>query len=936
MNSLAEGTTRNACHYVSSSLFDELHKLDRPTPLCFASPVDYGVPHQLRDILKKHFPSSDGSFPGPMCCPFRKHNVDYVKATPYTVMEKSDGLRVLVVGHSAKAFPVWRTDESMLLTDSVSVTLKLETCYQELKACETASLSVDGDSLSLSKGSSSDEFILSSSSSSRSITRNCEPQLLLYGIDRAMDSGFLFDTFFSADLVDFFIADTELVESYESQSILAFFDLYAISGVNESFNLSCTENTMHRYSVLSQLLTRSLVRVPSCYSSPLHVLLKTIYRLDQLTELLAKIGYNEESKQHFYKGNQYVTPNDGIIFTPELFPCYTSGSRWDQLKWKWRDSLTVDWKVYSSGQPTLYHVALYLKKNGISAHDTVEGHWKLFKPICLDNPYNFSLPSIEKEAVVAECSFNWELGLWSIQRIRKDKKGANFIGTALSVIESIAEDCSLEYIIDHLQLRSDSVVDAKRLQATAVLPPQPVFKEQRKFCPLSLRAKAEGGKHSFYLTWCTNKTNSSYTKTIHIPLCRVSDCYAKGFDKPAAQPNTMLYNLLMIELANNGGSYAWSDFVVDAAFDRIAGRWAILRFRKDGKNGSCYFDNVFTHLCYVACSDPLVPQTDLPLKIPTIALSSTELTNTHYGNKVSELGNESNRSALREFNNLIKAYQVQWSCTIVGNALGADKPRVIDLCCGRGGDLLKWSHNSVSFLYMTDASTECVAEAAARYSTNKAMSLRSVKPGFPAKFAVHDAFDYHSRDLYHDIVDATRKSSFHIASCQFSIHYGCQTENHCRYFISCVSAALITGGIFIGTTVCDSTLLEIFKKYGQHFQSTSISVHFSLEASQLLSNCDSIVDFGIKYSTSVENCVSDLSEYIVPWGTFCDLCKEYSLELVDSSTFDIIANENTDELSDLLGNGFQLAKKRGLAGLLKAMPNDEASRLYRAFSFRKV
>ena len=76
---------------------------------------------------------------------------------------------------------------------------------------------------------------------------------------------------------------------------------------------------------------------------------------------------------------------------------------------------------------------------------------------------------------------------------------------------------------------------------------------------------------------------------------------------------------------------------------------------------------------------------------------------------------------LRNLNNWIKLLLINTYCK--------EKSRVLDLACGKGGDLKKWKERSILHYVGVDIADGSIADAVRRY---KGM----MNAGFPARFAV--------------------------------------------------------------------------------------------------------------------------------------------------------------------------------------------------------
>ncbi|PWV15077.1 putative methyltransferase [Trypanosoma cruzi] len=86
------------------------------------------------------------------------------------------------------------------------------------------------------------------------------------------------------------------------------------------------------------------------------------------------------------------------------------------------------------------------------------------------------------------------------------------------------------------------------------------------------------------------------SNTFHAFTVKVSECSGLGFACPMDDERSKLTENLYIELANAGGSYAWSDFTVSALFDGDTGRWNIVSLHSKGDNRKSTSVGVIEHL----------------------------------------------------------------------------------------------------------------------------------------------------------------------------------------------------------------------------------------------------------------------------------------------------------------------------------------------------
>ena len=66
---------------------------------------------------------------------------------------------------------------------------------------------------------------------------------------------------------------------------------------------------------------------------------------------------------------------------------------------------------------------------------------------------------------------------------------------------------------------------------------------------------------------------------------------------------------------------------------------------------------------------------------------------------------------VKKFNNFIKTVLINQFCRCLGEGIS-----VLDLCCGRGGDLHKWAKKRIAHYVGVDLSSALVREAKRRYT----------------------------------------------------------------------------------------------------------------------------------------------------------------------------------------------------------------------------
>lgn len=161
----------------------------------------------------------------------------------------------------------------------------------------------------------------------------------------------------------------------------------------------------------------------------------------------------------------------------------------------------------------------------------------------------------------------------------------------------------------------------------------------------------------------------------------------------------------------------------------------------------------------------------------------------------------SNVIFLRKFNNWVKSVLINHTCFSKGKWLS-----VLDICCGKGGDLMKWKSSKVSHYVGVDLSENSVRNASERFK----------------KMRIHGRLPFHGIFLANNVGDPNnsfiryldKRILFDVVSCQMSMHYLCESEITARAFLSNVSSKLVPGGYFIGTTLDSNVLVKKLRKIG--------------------------------------------------------------------------------------------------------------------------
>ncbi|PWA90965.1 mRNA capping enzyme family protein [Artemisia annua] len=252
---------------------------------------------------------------------------------------------------------------------------------------------------------------------------------------------------------------------------------------------------------------------------------------------------------------------------------------------------------------------------------------------------------------------------------------------------------------------------------------------------------------------------------------------------------------------------------------------------------------------------------------------------------------------LKKLNNWIKSVLIQLYAKR-GDA-------VLDLACGKGGDLIKWDKANIGYYVGIDEAEGSIEDCRTRY--NGVPNHRHRKRfAFPARLYCGSCFDVTNS------VDSVRldqaladDAPFDICSCQvnidifteykdhptwqFAMHYAWSTEARARTALANVSSLLRPGGIFIGTMPDADVIVKRLKSAdGLAFANSVYRIQFDDEFPE--EKFKSSSPFGIQYTFHLEDAI-DCPEWIVPFQAFKSLAEEsnhkdlastwqYDLELV--------------------------------------------------------
>ncbi|XP_053681393.1 mRNA cap guanine-N7 methyltransferase [Anopheles nili] len=263
----------------------------------------------------------------------------------------------------------------------------------------------------------------------------------------------------------------------------------------------------------------------------------------------------------------------------------------------------------------------------------------------------------------------------------------------------------------------------------------------------------------------------------------------------------------------------------------------------------------------------------------------------HY-NKIEDRGvqvrKKSNIYFMRNFNNWIKSVVIEKYTTLLKQRIPLGSPfRVLDMCCGKGGDLNKWASAHVTHLICTDIAQVSLEQCEARFSQMYQRDRDSQRRP-KVEFFAADATLQQLRTKYSD-----PSIKLHLVSCQFAFHYSFESFKQADCMLKNAAECLEEGFYFIGT-IPDAN--EIMKR-----QRSAMADSFGNDIYNIKFLCDTDNPplFGAKYNFQLDEVV-DCPEFLVHFPTLVKLALKHGLRLVEKKRFEELFDELGSQKQELL------------------------------------
>lgn len=280
---------------------------------------------------------------------------------------------------------------------------------------------------------------------------------------------------------------------------------------------------------------------------------------------------------------------------------------------------------------------------------------------------------------------------------------------------------------------------------------------------------------------------------------------------------------------------------------------------------------------------------DIPVSKEAKTEEHSSVVAAHY-NHLEEKGLEERYNSpifyLRNFNNWVKSVLIQEYTDKIRDKDYGRRIRVLDICCGKGGDISKWQKARIDRVVFADIAEVSVQQCEKRFEE---LHKRCGGRLFAAEFIAADCTKDTLRDKYTD-----PSISFDLVSCQFGFHYCFESLTQARRMLTNISECLKPGGHFFGTLPDANEIVSRAQKSSDWSFGNRI---FNIKL--LFDPKNGYPIFGGKYDFNLEGVVN-CPEFLVNFGVLEKLALNYGLELVYKARFSEFYKDHSGKYKQLL------------------------------------
>lgn len=229
--------------------------------------------------------------------------------------------------------------------------------------------------------------------------------------------------------------------------------------------------------------------------------------------------------------------------------------------------------------------------------------------------------------------------------------------------------------------------------------------------------------------------------------------------------------------------------------------------------------------------------------------------------------NKTNFYNMKKFHNNIKRDLIK--------KYAKNNDTIIDLGCGKGGDMHKWISTNIKYVKGYDINKEYLKEAEDRYEKIKKQKK------------INTEIIYKCIDLSKKVIDTEHKN-VNIITCNFALHYFFENEETFNILKKSIKNNLKINGYFIGTIFDGASVNKMVNNY----EFTQFDKLFKIEN---INNNNKL--FGNKIKVYLKDSIIDniSYEYLIYFGKFISKMEDEGFILVNSKLFSEIDDFNNLE-----------------------------------------
>ena len=240
---------------------------------------------------------------------------------------------------------------------------------------------------------------------------------------------------------------------------------------------------------------------------------------------------------------------------------------------------------------------------------------------------------------------------------------------------------------------------------------------------------------------------------------------------------------------------------------------------------------------------------------------------------------------LRKFHNYIK------SNLIINRCLNVNANSLLDIACGRGGDLQKWLNHRLKLRYILgfDSHAESIYSSIRKGDSfdgaiARFQGIKKTYSGPPGKFPFINFKNLSVLDpsilLKLNTID--KNKIYDIVSCQFALHYFSQNTDTLSKTLELVSSKLKKGGLFIGTATDGDRIFKIL-------QNSNVNIPLLTLMKGQEGSSNYLFYINMQSKTLTRQNYFELqgvsSEYYLFKEKLMNIAKAYNLELIEYKSF---------------------------------------------------